>query len=395
MFYNYFIYQNLIKKWRKQMKIAIITDVLGEENNGTTITTKRLIENMQKKGHEVFVVSPSTSQEKGYYSLPKRNFLIFNKYIAKNGVVLAAPDKKLLTDIISKVDIVHILLPFKTGQAALKIANELNKPVTTAFHSQAENITAHLGLKNFKPANNYIYKRFLNKFYKHAKYIHCPSPFIAKTIRNHGYNMDLRVISNGVTPIYQEIETPKPKEFKNKFIILFIGRLSKEKRHDLLIEAINYSKHKNNIQLIFAGDGPLKKKLEKQGKTLPSKPIIQFFSKEKLVKVINYSDLYVHPSDIEIEAIACLEAISCGKIPLISDSKRSATNAFALSDKNLFEAGNPKNLAEKIDYFIDNPNEIKIMKETYKNYAEQFKLSACMNQMEQMFFDAINQNKQA
>ena len=31
------------------MKIAIITDVLGEENNGTTITTMRLIENMKQK----------------------------------------------------------------------------------------------------------------------------------------------------------------------------------------------------------------------------------------------------------------------------------------------------------------------------------------------------------
>ena len=40
------------------MTIAIIADVLGEENNGTSITVKRLICNLKKRGHEVLVVSP-------------------------------------------------------------------------------------------------------------------------------------------------------------------------------------------------------------------------------------------------------------------------------------------------------------------------------------------------
>ena len=39
------------------MKITIIADVLGEENNGTSITATRLIANLKKRGHEVYVVS--------------------------------------------------------------------------------------------------------------------------------------------------------------------------------------------------------------------------------------------------------------------------------------------------------------------------------------------------
>ena len=375
------------------MRIAIITDVLGEENNGTTITTKRLIENMKKKGHEVFVVSPSKIDEPGYYTLKRRNFYVFNKYVEKNGVVLAVPDKKILHEVISKVDVVHILLPFKTGIAAIKIAKQLGKPVTTAFHSQAENVSSHFGLKNFKPANDFVYRRFLNKFYKHTNFVHCPSPFIAGEIKKHGYNMDLRVISNGVTPIYKKMEVEKPEHLKDKFVILFVGRLSKEKRHDLLIDAVKHSKYSDKIQIVFAGHGPLKEKIMHQGQSLPNQPIIGFYPKEELVKVINYSDLYVHPSDIEIEAISCLEAITCGRVPVISDSEKSATNAFALSDKNLFQAGNPKSLAEKIDYFIDNPDEIQKFEQEYSNYATRFQIEACMDEMEQMFMDAIASKK--
>lgn len=372
------------------MKIAIITDVLGEENNGTTITTKRLIENMKKRGHQVKVVSPLTSTEAGYYPLKKRNFFIFNKYFQKNGVALAAPDKKLLYDVIADSDIVHILLPFKTGIAAIKIANKLNKPTTTAFHAQAENVTSHFGLKNFKFANDLIYKRFYNKFYKYAKYVHCPSKFIANEIKERGFDMDLRIISNGVTPLYCKMDVKKPENLKDKYIILFIGRLSKEKRHDLLVDAVAKSKYANKIQIVFAGGGPLKEKIIHWGKKLPNPPIINFLPKEELVKVINYSDFYVHPSDIEIEAIACLEAITCGKVPIISDSKRSATNAFALSENNLFKVGDAQSLADKIDYYIENPAQVAKMAKEYENYAEQFKIENCMDKMEQMFIDAIN-----
>ena len=38
------------------MKIAIICDVLGKENNGTTVAAMNLIRSLKAKGHEVRVV---------------------------------------------------------------------------------------------------------------------------------------------------------------------------------------------------------------------------------------------------------------------------------------------------------------------------------------------------
>jgi glycosyltransferase involved in cell wall biosynthesis len=73
------------------------------------------------------------------------------------------------------------------------------------------------------------------------------------------------------------------------------------------------------------------------------------------LKIINYSDLYVHASDAESEAISCIEAFSCGKVPIISDSKVSATNHFALDPRCLFKAGKSESLRERIEYFIQHP----------------------------------------
>ena len=117
-------------------------------------------------------------------------------------------------------------------------------------------------------------------------------------------------------------------------------------------------------------------------------PIMEFYSRSELVDVINYSDLYVHPAEIEIEAIACLEAIACGKVPVIADSPRSATRYFARTPENLFKMNDPASLAERIDYWIEHPEEREECSRQYLGYAQAFAFDQCMDQMEEMLADA-------
>jgi len=378
------------------MKITIVADVLGEENNGTTITIKRLIDGLIKRGNEISVVSPfvnNKSENPKYYSVEKRNFGIFNGYISKNGVELGKPDKEIMTKAIEGSDIVHIELPFKMGKEAVKICKDLDIPFTTAFHCQPENFSSHLGLKNSVLLNKYLYSYYRRKFYKNANYIHCPTEFIASELEKNKYKAKKFAISNGVIPAYTKMDIEKPEEYKDKFVILFVGRLSKEKRHDLLIKAVPYSKYASKIQLFFAGRGPMEEKIIKWGKKLKNPPILGFYTKEDLAKIINYSDLYVHPSDVEIEAISCIEALTCGLVPVISNSKKSATRFFALDEKNLFDAGDPKSLAQKIDYWIEHQAEKADYSEKYAEYAKQFNIENSIEQMINMFELAVNEHK--
>jgi glycosyltransferase involved in cell wall biosynthesis len=135
--------------------------------------------------------------------------------------------------------------------------------------------------------------------------------------------------------------------------------------------------------LVFAGSGPQKENLEKLAKgLLPIQPMFNFFSRDDLVKTINYADLYVHPAEIEIEAIACLEAVSCGLVPVIANSPRCATKAFALDERNLFINKNSADLAKKIEYWLDNPEEKAKCSEAYLGYATNFDQDNCMDRME-------------
>jgi len=125
---------------------------------------------------------------------------------------------------------------------------------------------------------------------------------------------------------------------------------------------------------------------------LANAPILGFHPREELIDIINYADLYVHPAEIEIEAISCLEAMSCGLVPVIADSRRSATRHFALSEKNLFKCNDAKDLAEKIDYWLDSPDEKERCRTQYIEYAKRFDFDYSMEQMESMLFDIIKAN---
>ena len=376
------------------MIICMVCDVLGEANNGTSIAAMNLINSLRLKGHTVRVVCPDKARkgEPDYYIVPPLSLGPLSKYVQKNGVVIAKPSKKVLTKALDGADHIHIMMPFMLGRLAVRMARRRGLSVTAGFHCQAENFTSHIFMKNNRLANFLTYKSFYHLCYKYVDAVHYPTEFIRDVFEHYGGKTNGYIISNGVNKQFCPMKAERPKEFEDKKIILFTGRYSKEKSHKILIDAAKKSSYSDSIQLIFAGDGPLKKKLIKQSRGLKNRAVFRFFSREDLVKVINYSDLYVHPAEIEIEAIACLEAISCGLVPVISDSKRSATRYFARDEKNLFPCNDSKALALRIDYWFDHPEEKELCRLAYLKDNKKFDFDECMDQMEKMIIET-HQNK--
>jgi glycosyltransferase involved in cell wall biosynthesis len=379
------------------MKITIICDVLGEENNGTTIAAMNLIRYLQSKEHEVKILCPDQYRNgvENYYIVPNMSFgKMLNTYVKKIGVTIAKADKKTVLEAIEGADIIHVMLPFSLGMTAVKLANERNIPVTAGFHMMAQVLTTYIKLNKIKPLNHEVYKYIYKHFYSKVDAIHYPTQFIKdvfeKEVKNktNGY-----VISNGVNAYIKKIEIEKPNELKDKFVITTIGRFSKEKGQDVLIKAIKYSKHKDKIQIILAGQGVREKYYKKLAKKLQIAPIFKFFSREEILQVLNYSDMYVHCCDVELEGIACLEAITCGKLTIVSDSKLSATRSFAPDNKCMFKNRNYKDLAKVIDYFIDNPEERRKYEQLYLNKSSDFNQLECMEKMETMMYETINRKR--
>ena len=373
------------------MKILLVCDQFFGANNGTTISAQRFSKELEKNGNEVKPLCAGR-KDQGEFCLEVFHFPFFDGLVTSQGMTFAKVDKEIITKAVDWADVVHIYTPFALARTTINICLKKNKPFTGAFHVQPENITSSLHLVNSKFINRKLYSNFNKHVYRYCKHIHCPSNMIANELIKNGYKSKLHVISNGIDEDFKYVKREKDPEFKDKYLILNIGRFSIEKKQDVLIRAINLSKYADKIQLILAGQGPRKNNLEKLGKILKNKPIMNFYSKEDLIDIISKSDLYVHPANVEIEAIACMEAFAGGLVPIIAKSSISATSQFALNSNCLFTCGDERELAKKIDWWLDHESERKAWEIKYSNYAKEYSQSKCVLKIQEMFKKAIEEN---
>lgn len=370
-------------------------DQFGETSNGTTITAMRFADILREKGHEVRVLTASQIEGEGIYVLPEYRIPVFQSIVDKQGMKFAEPDKNIIAKAIEGSDVVHMLMPFWVQHAAYEVAESMHIATTAAFHIQPENFTYSVHMGRLSLANRFIYNFLRKKFYRKFNHIHCPSQMMKNLLIKHKYRGNIYAISNGVSPDFVRKEIARPEKYRDKYVILMTGRYSKEKRQDLIIKAIGESKYNDKIQLVLAGKGPTQKKLGRLGKKYLANPVeFVFLPKEELIDLINVCDLYVHSSDAESEAISCIEAFTCGLVPVISDSKVCATKQFALSEHNLFRNGNYKSLREQIEWFIEHPEEKKELSARYEEYAKEFAIDACVDKLVKVFETAVAENRE-
>ena len=190
------------------MTITIVCDILGEENNGTTIACMNLIRFLHAQGHTVRVVC--ADQDKAgnecFYVVPELNLYLLNPIVERNGVTLPRVDKALLEDAIRDCDVVHTTFVLQLSHTAVKIAKAYNKPITSSFHCQAENVTAHFLCKDLDAINRGVYRACYQMVYQYSDIIHYPTQFIRDTFEAVVGPTNGRVISNGVNSMF----TPGP-----------------------------------------------------------------------------------------------------------------------------------------------------------------------------------------
>jgi glycosyltransferase involved in cell wall biosynthesis len=373
------------------MVVVFVIDNFLSKTDGTNISAQRFREELIKQGHTVRVIAIDV-EGPDMYSLKEHYVPIATPVAKRSNMRFAKFDETVAARALEGADIVHLFFPFKVERKTFLLAKKKGIPVCGAFHCQPENVTYNIGLKKFGFIAGIVYWVFKIWLYGKLGNIHCPSEFLARELKKHNYKARLHVISNGVSSHFKPAGQPARRK-DDKINVLMIGRLSPEKRQDLIINAVKHSRHRDKIQLYFAGSGPSKKRYEALAAGLPNPPVFEFLPQERLLELIQKTDIYIHASDIEIEGMSCIEAFSCGKVPVISNSKKSATSQFALDERSLFKKGDYLDLRDKLDYWIEHPEERKKMEKQYAKLGESYAIGFSAQKMIRMFEGAIEEEK--
>lgn len=396
------------------MRILFVIDTYDTNNNGTSISAQRFAEELRRRGHEVRILcaDPQETDTEGNplpveitqkYLVKEFYTPIFNPLIKKHGFTFGTifkESRRVIHEAVQWADIVHSFMPFGLEMYASKYAEKIGKPNTGAFHIQPENLWSSVGLGKVQWIQERGYRNFREWHYYKFRHIHVPSQFMGRMLEERGYKAKIHVISNGIQDSFIEAgknkmecgKPPKLPEFHDKIVIMMIGRLSQEKRQDVIINAVPYSKYCDKIQLIFAGKGPEYDNYVKLGRQLTNMPKFVYVGQQELIDLLLQCDLYVHASDMESEAISCIEAFATGLVPVIANSAVSATPQFARDGHCLFRAGSPQNLARAIDYWLDNPKERENMEKIYVKAAKTYSLANSVSMFEEMLNEEIEDN---
>jgi 1,2-diacylglycerol 3-alpha-glucosyltransferase len=315
------------------------------------VAATRLVDRLREH-HDVTVVGAEVDGP-DCVKLPGFQFPI--RAMREQHFVMARPQRAKLVRLFADVDVVHLQFPFWLSWVALDEARRAGLPVVAAFHVQPENALLNVGIRSAW-LSRVAYRFWVDHLYNRADAVICPSDFAAAKLRSFGLQSPAFVVSNGV-----HRSGPRPTRLPDPrvdrpFVVMMLGRLAAEKRQDLLIEAVKRSRYRDRIRLVISGMGPQESALRKQAASLPGGAQIGFLPKEQLDSVLSSADLFVHCSEVELEGMAVLEAMSAGLPVLIANGPESAAAQFALDDRFLFPSGNAQALAAKLDALLDQPH---------------------------------------
>lgn len=375
------------------MIIVFVIDSYNDRSNGTSMSAFRFARELIARGHEVRIVATMQGAQSAQgecgevgerlYSVRERYIPLVSEVSKKQHIVFGAPEREVLQRAFEGADIVHFYMPFRLEIVGLHLCRAMRIPYITAFHIQPQHISYNMNM-DFAWFNHYLYKRLYRAFYRYAHHIHCPSKLIESELKRVGYGGKTYTISNGFT-----LQSTQSLSLdKRYFHIASVGRFSKEKRQDILIHAIAQSKYP--IMLHLHGIGPRESTLKKLcERLLKGRYELGYIDNALLLQKLGAMDLYVHPAQVESEAISCLEAIALGIVPVIADSKTSATTQFALDERSLFRTNNINDLREKIEYWIRQEQERADMKARYQQHAAQYTLDSSIASIENVYREAI------
>lgn len=97
--------------------------------------------------------------------------------------------------------------------------------------------------------------------------------------------------------------------------VLFIGRLAKEKNVEAILKA---AKALPDLQFTIAGDGPLRDTVQAAATAHANIRFLGWMNRNALIPTLDAADILVLPSDVEAFGTVALEALSRGRIALVS-----------------------------------------------------------------------------
>ncbi|HWA71642.1 MAG TPA: glycosyltransferase [Polyangiaceae bacterium] len=183
------------------------------------------------------------------------------------------------------------------------------------------------------------------------------SSFQASKLRAHGV-LNVTAMPFGVDTSVFRPEARDPS-FRARFLgnrdatlLVSVGRLSAEKRTDVLLEGFRQIRKKREARLLVFGDGPERTKLETSVRDCPDVVFLGFErNRAELARALASSDALVHAGPFETFGLVVAEARACGT-PVVVASSGAAGELAARDCSEKYVACDPAAFAAALERLL-------------------------------------------
>ncbi len=311
------------------MRIGLFTDTYPPYINGVSTSVLMLKQGLEKLGHEVYVV---TVNSENFHYKKEDNVLMIP------GVPIGVLDFRMTSlyplraqKIIKgwNLDVIHTHTEFGIGSFARLIAKQYNIPLVHTYHTMYEEYIYYITKGYFDGASKKLVE-YLTLFLcdKTVEELIVPTKKTYDLFKEkYKVKRDVHIIPSGidVTRFYKENIDIKElsnlkKELsikKDDFIILYLGRIAKEKSIDFLINNLKgIIKKIPKARMIIVGDGPDVNDLAMLAHKNKLDNHVTFTGKVPWTEVPKYyhlANVFVTASKTETQGLTVIEAMAAQK----------------------------------------------------------------------------------
>lgn len=377
------------------MKILLTSDWYTSAINGVVTSVQNLRMGLEARGHEVRILT--LSQDRHSYtedgvtyigSLPAG--IVYPG--ARLGNVLA---KKEIRELVKwSPDIVHSNCEFSTFPLAKKIASCLDIPLVHTYHTVYENYTHYVS-----PSEKWgrkMVRVLTRRIAAQTNALIAPTEKVRKLLMDYRVFLPIYVVPTGIDIERFRVKNGEREMTRKELgipaehtVLVFVGRLAKEKNCGELLEAVSGCDCAK-VTLLFVGDGPCRKELEEQAENLGLGDRVIFTGMVPPNEVSRYyhaGDLFVSASSSETQGLTYLEALSAS-LPLLC-RRDACLDGVLLDGVNGWQYQTQEEFLDRLKLFLTHPEMKDEMSLEAIRSSMEFDVAAFAENVEEVYLKQI------
>lgn len=380
------------------IKILLTTDTFIPAINGVVISVKNLYQQLTKRGHEVKILTLSQTgfsyKEGDIYYIKSFNVRV---YPGARGTL--SYKNKFINEIIKwSPDIVHSHTEFCTLIHAKHIRKKLRVPHIHTYHTMYEDYLGYV----FK--GRLISRRramdLIRRLLWSVDEIITPTQKAKGSLIAYGIRNPISIIPTGIDLSRFKTEhrhTKEAKDLKDKLginpedkVLIFLGRLGKEKNIDEIIMNIKELNKKYPLKMLIVGGGPHMENLQSLVDNLDLKKEVIFTGMvppEEVPLYYSLANIFVTASTSESQGLTYIEALASG-LPVVCKYDE-AVEGLIMNGINGYMYRNEGDFIKCVNLLFCSNEDIHQLRSKAKASVERFSLNVFATNIERLYLSHI------